>query len=759
MIRVTIILACLWGTVAQAETLRVITGEHADFTRIAVLMGSEIAVTLETQPDSVVLSFANGPHQIDLADVFRRIGRSRITDITSEGNNRLRVAMACPCTPVLGRGGPGVITLDIVDAGPKPVPDLSTPEVSLVSPEIRPPQMPQLRFGGLPPAGGVAASAAKIALPLSPLPQAAIPDAHGTRLDPEMARGLQFQIARAASQGLLDPSNVPEDALAPDKPPPGPQVSRSRVTDPQMLTSRPGIQVRSDTNAGPDMPNPSVLANLDRQTIGCLPADRVDVATWGEPDAFARDLGKMQRDVFSETGRPDAKAARLLARHYLFFGMGAEARAILASADLSGGQDMPLIALAQIMDNVNDDHSSVFDAQEYCNTPAALWAVLADPAPAVTAEAQIGAIIQAFTALPWHLKSSLGPVLVQRLRSAGNTETADTVLRIIKRATDESSPALQIEEAEVSLAADSEAEAIRLLRNVAEANGQLSPEALVRMIDVEIAAGRPILSETAMLAESYAAEYRRTPIADDLWRVNVLALAATDQFDRAFVLLSEPRPEEMRANSWSATLQNLTRQASDMEFARWAMNVPPEFQTILDPDIANAVADRLIALGFAAAAETFLAGRAEDDSARLRKTLRARAALLQNRPRRAEAELTGLAGADIDRLRAETRLATGDFATSQRLFRSIDATANEVEAAFLAGNWPRVSEVGPEGMAEFGALALEPAPIIPDLTEDEPLHIGRTLLSDSERTRAVIASLLNFVEQPVDLSPDSDTTE
>lgn len=196
-----------------------------------------------------------------------------------------------------------------------------------------------------------------------------------------------------------------------------------------------------------------------------------------------------------------------------------------------------------------------------------------------------------------------------------------------------------------------------------------------------------------------------------------------------------------------------------MEFAHWAMNVPPEFQTILDPDISNAVADRLIALGFAAAAEIFLAGRAEDDSARLRKTLRARAALLQNRPRRAEAELTGLAGADIDRLRAETRLATGDFATSQRLFRSIDATANEVEAAFLAGNWPRVSEVGPEGMAAFGALALEPAPIIPDLTEDEPLQIGRTLLSDSERTRAVIASMLNAVEQPVDLSSDSGTTE
>ncbi len=744
--RLLILFFCVWTTIAHAETLKVISGEHSDFTRIAVIMGRDIDVALDVTTDSAVLSFANGPHQIDLADAFRRIGRNRIADIMREGDNRLRVTFACACTPVLGRGGPGVVTLDVTDARLEPVSDPSTGDGGPVSSVTRPPQVAQLRYGGLPAAGG--AANATLALPLSLQSKTVRQEDPSSQPDPETARGLQFQIARAVSQGLLESSHSSSDTLVSELSPTvggqdeGPSAPRPGET------SQLNIQVRTNLPVGAETDDHNVMASSSHATIGCLPAEQVDVAAWSEAEAFGQGLGQLQRDVYSESGRSNSAAALRLARYYLYFGMGAEARAILAPVDPLDEKATPILALAQIMDHGQSSGRDIFKDQAHCETPASLWAVLAYPDPTVTADAAIGAVTQAFTALPWHLKDSLGPVLVRRLRAAGNSEGADTILRIIKRATENTTPALQIEEAEVSLAGESDLEAIALLTNVTEANGQLAPEALVRMIDIEIAAGRPIAPETALLAESYALEYRRTPIADELWRVNVLAFAASGQFGKAFELLAEPRPMPLRADLWSASLRTLAQQASDLEFVHRSLNVAPEILAVVDPGVSNALAQRLLDLGFAPAAENFLTGRAEGDLGRVQKTLRARSALQQNRPRRAEAELTGLSGPDIDRLRAEARIAAGDYATSQQIFRGIAAKSEEIDAAFLAGDWSRLKDIGPTGVAEFGALALEPTLILPLLTEEEPLQVGRTLVSDSERTRAVVAEMLNRIEAP-----------
>lgn len=748
MIRLLVIVAAIWATGAAGETLKVISGDHVGFTRIVILTSPGLSVSKNDLPGDPVVTFANGPHQFDLTDAFRRIGRNRVQAISAIDGNRLRLTLSCVCSVVLDDGGPGVVILDISDPAQKQtdaMPDnASKPMLAL----------PQLGYG-LKPATDPQRDAL-LRLQPAMVPQGAAEEV-GEMSDPETARGLQFQIARAVSQGLLDPAQ--SRITAPADPPVPVTTPKGSVSGARFFASRPGNQVSAETPVGQGLLDQTESALTDRQAIGCLSTERVGLADWGREGGFQQDLGHLQRDVFTETGRSDTAAARKLAQHYLFFGMGAEARMTLLAAGLTGREESHLLALAEIMDHGQDIRIGAFRHQAHCETSAALWAVLADPSPAITADAQIGAVIQAFTALPWHLKDHLGPLLVQRLRSAGNADAVDTVLRIIKRATDESSPALKLAEAEISLDDKSEAAALALLNDVAANNGQLSPEALVRMIDIEIAAGRPISTETALLAESYALEYRTTPIAQDLWRVNVLALAASQQFAKAFAMLADASDPSEAQGLWSAVLATLTREADDLTFARWAMNVPSAVRGTLSSDTGNAVTSRLLGLGFANMAEQFVVGAAEGAAGRARKILRARIALDQNRPRRAEAELTGLSGPEIDQLRAEARLATGDFAASQQLFRSLDARTNETRAAFLAGNWDRLREVGEPELAEFGALASTPPTDIPAPDDPAPLAAGNGLLDESARARAIISEMLARLELDQAASTNPGETE
>lgn len=745
MIRLAVVLFWLCATVAQAEALRVIAGEHTGFTRVAIIAARDIDATMAKEADEVVLTFAGAPHSIDTSDAFRRIGRTRIISVSGEGADRLRIVMACDCVPVMGRGAVGIITLDVTDP----------PELPQAAGQTRPPATrPAMTWRNdvtlpvdlrVPQTGN-----SLLSLPVV-LPQSS--EAHSLP-DPETARGLQLQIARAVSQGLLDPAYDPNIALSPSTSPPLTTSGPDTQTVPRFFGAVPGLQVTAETPVATDALSPDMAAQFDRVAIGCIAAEDIAVPSWGSENAFSARLGDLQREVFTETSRLDVTAARRLAQHYVYYGMGAEARVILSHIAPAHAEDQRLLALADIVDLGQDASTGAFRAQAHCRTPVALWAVLADPDPSVTTDADIGAVVQAFAALPWHLKDHLGPLLVQRLRAAGKTEATEAILRIVRRATEESSPAVKIAEATVSLDQNDEAAAVDLLQAVAATNGQMSPAALVRLIDIEIAAGRGIDPETAVLAESYAREYRETPVGADLWRVNVLALAASGQFGQAFGMLRDPEHADLHDNLWSATLTALTRQAGDVPFARWAMNVPSNIRQRLAPDVANAVAGRLLALGFSTDAESYIAGPADGAVGRERKLLRAQAALDQNRPRRAEAELLGLDGPDIDRLRAEARLATGDYAGSQELFRSIDATDAETGAAFLAGNWPRIEETAPETLAAFGRLAQQAAPTVPEPTDDAPLAASRDMLIDSERARAVIADMLATIVSPEAIAAD-----
>lgn len=750
MIRWVVLVLCLWVQPVSAEVVRVVSGEHGAFTRLVLMAGAPITVNLTEVTGGYDLRVAGGPHRFDISDAFRRIGQDRISAITVGATDQLIIQTACPCRPVLAQNATRVVTLDVFDD-----PTKDTGVMSGLGPTPGPPaatgaSRPGLGFG-LPPLTKRDPPADLTFGKFVPLTVTQQPPAVP---DVDITGGLQFQIARAVAQGLLEPSHTPPEAKAA---PPVIATPTEVETPTGFFASRPGVQVSAESPVGQGFLDQATTMRRNRQAIGCLPEARLAITDWGGDLGFGQDLGQMQRDLFTETGRPDRDAARRLAQYYLHFGMGAEARAVLESSDVDQSEDAPLLAMAEIIDHGQDIRIGAFHAQSHCDTPAALWAILANPDPAVAADAQIGAVVQAFAALPWHLKDHLGPLLIQRLRAAGQSDAMDTIMRVVRRAANEPSAALQLAEADALLDQNADAQALVLLQDVTEKNGTLSPIALVRMIDAEIDAGRPIAPETALLAESYSVEYRKTAIADDLWRVNVLALAASGQYERVFAQISTPPDGVLTLPIWDQIVTALTQQANPVDFVHWSLNVPLDLRPQIAPKVANAAAKRLISLGFFPQAETFLRGFVDGDEGRVRKALRAEAALGQMRPRQAEAEMIGLVGTDVDRMRAQARVARGDYDSARQIYQNIAAADAAAEAAFLAGDWGQVAATGRETQAAFATLAVRPPPNVPDPDDPAPLQAGRNLLADSIAARQIIADMIATLD--IDSLAEPDPTE
>ncbi len=740
------ILLLFLASTANAAKLNVISGEHPGFTRIVILATPDIDIELNKIDRNILLSFSNGPHQIILTDAFRRIGRTRIKDLRANETNGLRIELACECESILEKTADGNIILDIRD--PKRADFATTPdrdenksESTTPSQEMRT-SLESLAIAQsrrqLPPSLWFPATAT-----ITPNQKTIMP-----RQDGEIAAGLQLHISRGVSQGLLDLSKdqneIPSERTAQ-------YDAINDLTDeasPRLNNDRPGNQARIDTPIIQTNTQNGIQEGLGKEAIGCLTGEVIDLAAWATENEFLKDLGSLQRDTFFENGRPNQEAARKLARHYLFFGMGAEAKATLAAAGLEATEDPHLFALANILDQDHDTKTGAFASQAHCESSAALWAVLAFDDPSVTANIQVEEVVKAFTALPWHLKDHLGPGLVQRFRAASLQGPAETVLRVIRRATEESSSALRFEVANAAAAENREEEAKKLFEGIAEENRALSPEALVKMIDIEIAAGREIDRETAILAESYALEYRNTPIASDLRSANILALAASLQYEKAFGILEGEGDFASDYKLWSATINELNSKESDIDFVRWIAKVPQDVKSSLEPKVGNASAERLLNLGFVRDAGDFLVAPIQGTLQRERSILRAQAALILNRPLQAEKELSGLEGEDIDVLRAEASFKAGEYNESQTLYGLTNRHQEEEDAAFLGNNWAHFRNAGEERKAAFAKLLEIADDETAETTDLRSLELGRNLLTGSQQARSVIEGLISSYEAP-----------
>lgn len=322
---------------------------------------------------------------------------------------------------------------------------------------------------------------------------------------------LGHELSRAVSQGMVEVDAFPNDLSdVPFGEWPLP-VERSNLSVTTGLDR--DVSARRDDNF--PAPDGSI----------CVADADVDVGGWANPND-ALQMGRLRRASIAEDGGYDKTGAEALTRYYVAMGFGIEAAAIGENITRNR-QNRVLLAMADVVDYGASD-APIFDSQIYCTGKIALWAALSRPIPAEIEETDH--ILRAFSGLPYHLRSHLGPLLAERMQDAGLSSEARLVLNAVTRAGANSAES-ELMAARLGLSGTRAAAARETLIRLSNSTGIVAASALLDlMLDAE---KRKIPPDPQWVADipSHIRATEGTEIAAQLNLAGLRALIGLNEFD------------------------------------------------------------------------------------------------------------------------------------------------------------------------------------------------------------------------------------
>ena len=728
----------LWGQVALAQPIPVQTGEHADFTRVVLTIPTG-ATWRVGRIDAGYGIQVDGAEGFDLDGFFDIIPRTRISAADLEDETlALRIACDCRAAPFLDR--PGILVVDIQDGSPDPE---ATAEIALF-PAPEPDPAPIV----------TAAESVPLDLDLITLPPVSanllgpmvFPPAEELleRADAQNdLNTLETQIAqslsRAASQGLLDlredlriEPETPDQTTAATLPEPTPAIETAAL-------AVPGISARSsvDSALAGVLDGRAVTAEL----MSCWPDAHVDVAGWGSDDDFAMQMSAARSAVTGEFDRVDPVAVLSLARLHVHFGFGREAIQTFEIDGEMSRERAAVVTLAQIIDGDPLSDSSIL-AQVNCPSDVALWAALALPTDATLEAVEPREIALQFRRLPDPLQQHLRPRLALRFLDLDETDLAETVMSSGPVGAPSVETAMVL--SEIATERGDSDRAADTLNTLSETDARLTPEAVIRLVDLQIAEGNPISPNTLSAAQTLEFENRDAPIAAELSRIIVAAHLHNTQRSLAWQALQEFRDVlhvDERDRLEDAIAAATTTDGSDAEFIELVFN--QTLEAVLPPT-ENDMAQRLISLGFPEQSLETMRHPAHGGVMAERRYLRAEAAVLMGDFAQAEAHLAG-----ISTPRATQILSFGpDGVALLPLTGPAEAeNASDTTTAWRNGDWSTLDAGEDELLSRVGGMVLSTPPLA--LDEEAPLAAGRALVADANETRTTIEALFDRFDAPL----------
>lgn len=806
---------------AQAQTIVTRSGEHDGFTRLVMRLPGDADWSLTQSGSTATVNIDAPEAVYDTARVFSMIPRTRLQSLRQTAPGQpLRLQLGCDCTVTSYVQQNGYLVVDIRDAG-VPVPRGATVARAAAATTVLPLTAPgtgyRFRFSGtaaadarmaleLAGAAAAAAPAARVspqsteqaaatpapqpapapqariedlgqvmlsqgrrspapAAPAAPAAAAAVsetaepglPDA-GFLLDMaeteraavvnESEQRLLQQIGRAARQGLLEAS---ADGL------PGTAVAG---LDPLGRSDRPlnpldHISVTSaiDRETG-------LAAGLDtsaNQQMHCLPDRAVAIQRWGNDRPFADQVSVLRSALVHEFDDVNPASVFALARNYLYFGFGAEARSMLTILPQGGDGDPDaalLTAMARLIDGVPLPVNNPFSGQQGCEGDSALWGMLADGG--IKKNADTDAMQQAFSKLPPHLRVHLGPRVSKMFAKTGDHHVAESILRAVGRTGVEEVPEINLAEAAIAeLEGDTEKVAEELTSEVAERTGN-APAALIELVALSVKERKALSPDVPDLVASYELENRDTPLGADLRQAQVSSLALMGDFHEAFKELdglSRRDGPAARVAAVEPLMLLLTERADDVTFLQYALVFSSQASAGEAAPVAADVSRRLLDLGFAEQAQAMLNKLALEPEDENRRLMMAEAALQLDKPHRALVELMGLEGPAANRLRAEALWRNGEFGRAGEYLLAEEDTNAAARGFWHSENLDAIEAMGAGGEAQFEAVADVTTQIGATVRDPEglsPLAHARALVESSEGTRGGIADLLRQVRRTPD---------
>lgn len=710
MLRMAVLMVLLLVAPATAQVVTLRSGEHPGFSRLVLTFPAPMPWVLGRTADGYGLQTAGAPPRYDLSTVFDRIPRDRLSAIWVDPQTGvLRLGLGCECYLRSEPFRSNILVIDIVAGAPPSDAahehPLENAGAMLPGLAATGPVRPRLRPRDFLPAPAVAP--APIRPPTPPPP--ALPDGRALALE----RDLLVSLRDAMAAGVIEPSAAGRRRVADAPPQQGPRLLPVVPAEPD-----PPRQVRLIDPDAPKVPS--------RAGVACVAADRLSLSTWADRAPAAMQIADLRRDLLGEFDRLRPDRLFALVRLYLHFGLGAEARGLLALAPEDAGDHALFTALADLVDG--EGTTGFFGGMAGCDGPAALWSVIAEPAPGPLQDIDRAAVLRAFSALPAGLRRHLGPPLIGKFLKLADAATARALRDAIERVSERPAGPVALIDAEIALRDGRAAAADRSLEQLVTEGREVAPQALAALVATRAQRGGAISPDMLLDLEATLREHRASPEAAGLRRALALGLVVAGDYRRAFRDIAAGQPVIV-PELWAV----LTGYGSDIALVDMAL-APPEGQPEqLPPALRMQIAIRLIDLGFPDAGLRWLQPLASESAA----LQRGRAALGNSDGRAALRHLAAVTLPEAEALRARALGLIGDPQAAAEAWGAAGDAAQAGRMRYIARDWPAVA-------AENPALARLLDPESPSGADPDrgPLAAGRALLDASMTTRARLSALL-----------------
>ncbi len=395
----------------RAQPVSIQSGEHATFSRLVFPFPDYANWSVEQGEQRLRIAFQNWFAELDTSDVFRLIPRTRITDVQSDATG-VTLVLGCDCAVDISRHRGRYLIVDVSDPFDEDaLASFELRERGVLNAQAQVQQSAQSQAPLLLPADTeprhafsvLDRAAQDFERPIEKTAQDAVESLNITGFEQEVARGL----SRAVSQGFLTPRTLD---------------TQPQIPEPTAQTQfEPGPEIENITDIMP--PNQVRISSATDRALG---EERIGLGDYrcripfslhnetDSPFSFSSQRLMDARNILAQadrTANPKAEALKAVL-HLLALGFGAEARAILRAYDIN----QPILwDITYLVDGQTIGPTSYFVDLHSCDTPAALWAVLAQATIRETVMLAEDAVITAFLDLSTELQRSIGPILVRRL--------------------------------------------------------------------------------------------------------------------------------------------------------------------------------------------------------------------------------------------------------------------------------------------------------------------------------------------------------
>lgn len=628
------LVASLTAALAQDVTVPVRTGEHAQYTRLAIPMPEDAVWTVRREGRRAFIDVAGLALRFDVSQSFTRIPRTRLSNLRAR-ESQLELVLNCDCALRVAEDLPQLLVLDIVstpgasagaNSGPD-MPDQAVPgrDIAGLAQQAGRGLAAQIRSQPISAANRTDLVAQLFPIRLPDMPaDLDTPAGAENPLDarPAMdgAAALGQAISQAVGHGLLAPALPwpPRDRRVEDADDPAPIGPDASV--PNDLA---WAQISVADSVG------RARASLGARTPGdtertCPARSEYHVGEWH--DKVEQSPLIALADLLSETEKPDPAAVEAAAKRLIYWGFGAEAALVLSLAPVQTPAHALLLGLAELVDKPERViEGRGLQELASCDPNGAFWAALAILPAQLPADFPISSAVQGAGALPAHLRLHLGPYLSQHLLLQGHEAESVALDSVLQRARD-IMPARDAGADEASATTTPSKD-----RQAEEFVSVAIPETLLDTLRIANQSGAALPETTVEEIAAQVFILRGTAQGADMALGFAKALARMQDFSRAFEVATSrdlALPLEHQSLARDALFRELASTQSDQVFLEYLFAHDP-WAAPPTPETTARIAARLEALGLNDAARDLELARAALSDAQSAQVARASAEMEQ----------------------------------------------------------------------------------------------------------------------------------